>query len=162
MRDLSQLDAATFDVVHQPYSLNLVPDARVVFAEVARIMRMNGRYDLMCANPFAAGLTERDWNGQGYTVSRPYVQGAQVVYNDQEWVYDHAKHTNVPPPQEFRQTLSTLINGLGENGFVVRRLVEIAADDVDISAAPGTWDHFTAVLPPWLTIHAVYRPDVFF
>ncbi len=162
MRDLSQLDAAVYDVVHQPYSLNFVPDAKVVFAQVARIMRMNGRYDLMCANPFAAGLTERDWNGQGYILHEPYVQGARLVYDDQDWVYDHEKHTDVPPPQEFRQTLGTIINGLGENGFVVRHLDEVMADSVDIQAEPGTWDHFTAVIPPWLTISAVYRPDVFF
>lgn len=161
MRDLSLLNAAAYDIVYQPYSLNFVPDAKAVFAEVARIIRMGGRYDVACANPYAAGITERDWNGQGYTVRMPYVQGERVTYDDQEWVYDRESSAPIPPPQEFRQTLATLINGLSENGFVVRKLVEVMADSVDIKAEPGTWDHFTAVIPPWLMIHAVYRPDMF-
>jgi 2-polyprenyl-3-methyl-5-hydroxy-6-metoxy-1,4-benzoquinol methylase len=162
MRDLSMLEAASFDIVDQPYSLNFVPDARVVFGQVARIMRMNGRYDLMCANPFAAGLTERDWNGQGYSLKAHYMQGERMTCEDQDWVYDREGNVSVPPPQEFRQTLSTLVNGLAENGFVIRRLLEAGAYEADIQAEPGTWDHFSAVIPPWLFIHALYRPDMFF
>ncbi len=161
MRDLSMFEAATFDVVHQPYSLNFVPDAREVFAQVARIIRMSGRYDVMCANPFAAGMTERDWNGEGYSIRGAYVQGERISYNDQDWVYERGENMDVPPPQEFRQTLGTLMNGLAENGFVLRKLEESGSYQPDMQAEPGTWDHFSAVLPPWLTISAVYRPDVF-
>src|SRR5437762_3782720 len=39
MRDLSRLDTHVFDIVWHPYSLNFVPDARVVFREVARVIR---------------------------------------------------------------------------------------------------------------------------
>jgi hypothetical protein len=34
------------------------------------------------------------------------------------------------------------------------------AEVVDFSAEPGTWDHFTAVMPPWLSFWVVYRPDI--
>ena len=38
------------------------------------------------------------------------------------------------------------------------------ADDQDMSvdpdAEPGTWGHFTAVVPPWLAFWAAYRPDL--
>ena len=37
MRDLSRFAPAAFDLVYHPYSLNFVPDARVVFREVARV-----------------------------------------------------------------------------------------------------------------------------
>ena len=155
MRDLSALAVATpFDIVDQPYSLNFVPDAGEVFAQVAQVIQPNGIYRFMCANPFAAGMTERDWNGNGYTVKRPYVQGERIVYEDQEWVYDRVHAAPIAPPQEFRQTLGTLINGLIGNGFVLRELTEIMADAVDIHADPGTWDHFTAIVPPWFTIYA--------
>lgn len=161
MRDLSFLPAAAFDIIDHPYSLNFVPDAPTVFEQVARVIKSGGMYRLMCANPFAAGMTERDWNGDGYTIKRPYQQGERIVYEDQEWVYSREQSAPVAPPQEFRHTLSTLLNGLSENGFLLRELVEVVADSVNIHAEPGTWDHFTAILPPWFTLYSVYRPDIF-
>jgi hypothetical protein len=65
----------------------------------------------------------------------------------------------VPRPREFRHTLSTLINGLIAEGFVIRRLSDSRDFYPDASAEPGTWDHFTAIAPPWLTLWASYRPD---
>ncbi len=75
MRDLSRLGAKTFDIVWQPYSLNFVPDARVVFGHVARVLRADGLYHFNCANPFVSGLGEQDWNGEGYTLKYPYQDG---------------------------------------------------------------------------------------
>jgi SAM-dependent methyltransferase len=161
MRNLSPLASQSFDIVYQPYSLNFVPDSEVVFRQVARAIKPHGIYDLMCANPFAVGVTERDWNGTGYTVKAPYLQGQRVEYADEDWVYDHTKHAVIAPPVEYRQTLSKLVNGLITTGFVILRIKEIAAYDASYGAQPGTWNHFTAVLPPWLGIRAVFRPDVF-
>lgn len=161
MRDLSSLPAATFDVIDHPYSLNFVPDARIVFEQVARVIKPNGIYCVMCANPFAAGMTHRDWNGDGYGVKRPYQQGERITYEDQEWVYSRDQSAPVPAPQEFRHTLGTLISALVENGFLLRDLVETVGDDDNIHEEPGTWGHFTAVIPPWFTLYTVYRPDVF-
>lgn len=165
MRDLSALEADAFDLVYQPYSLNFVPDAGEVFAQVAWVLRTGGMYYFMCANPFASGLTERSWSSEGYLLNTPYKQGAKIVYQDQDWVYDRSKYPDARPiqgPQEFRQTLSTLVNGLAEQGFVIARTKEIMADAVDLSAEPGSWDHFTAIMPPWLAFWAVYRPDIQF
>lgn len=151
MRDLSVFADAAFDLVYQPYSLNFVPDARVVFAQVARVLRPGGMYYFMCANPFAAGLTERAWNGEGYTLKKPYEQGTKIVYEDSDWVYERdSVDKPIPGPQEFRQTLSTLMNGLIQQQFSLLRLEEIGAVEADTQAEPGTWDHFTAIIPPWL------------
>jgi SAM-dependent methyltransferase len=65
MRDLSALPAATFDLVWQPYSLNFVPDSRLVFAQVRRVLRQGGLYYFACANPFFFGMRQDDWNGEG-------------------------------------------------------------------------------------------------
>jgi len=154
MRDLSPLSAAAFDIVWQPYSLNFVPSARHVFGEVARVIRPGGLYHFNCANPFVSGLSENDWNGQGYLLTRPYVDGAQVTYADAPWV--HASTQPIAPPVEYRHTLSTLVNGLLENGFVIRHLSDSAGFNADSAAAPGTWDHFTAIVPPWLTFWSTY------
>ena len=156
MRDLSCLAANGFDIVWQPYSLNFVPDARKVFGEVARVLRREGLYHFNCANPFVMGLTERDWNGSGYPLKHPYVQGAELSYPDQPWV--HGSDEPVSPPREFRHTLSSVINGLLAQGFVLRHLSDDTDFTPDPTAEPGTWDHFTAFAPPWLTIWAAYRP----
>lgn len=157
MRDLSMLAPGSFDWVWQPYSLNFVPDARQVFAQVARVLRPGGRYRLSCANPFVAGLTERDWNGDGYTLRRPYVDGADLTYPDQPWV--HAAGSAVPSPREFRHTLSTLVNGLVDAGFRLEHLDDVSDGSPSASAEPGSWDHFTAVAPPWLTFWAMRSSD---
>jgi ubiquinone/menaquinone biosynthesis C-methylase UbiE len=160
MRDLSRFAAESFEIVFHPYSINFVPDATVVFEQIKRILKRGGLYDFMCANPFAAGLHERSWNGEGYTIKEPYLQGQRIQYEDEEWVYDRTLDVTVPPPVEYRHTLSTLINGLVSRGFVIKAIDEIQAYEASIEAAPGTWDHFTAVLPPWFSISTVYQPDI--
>lgn len=44
MRDLSSLDADTFDLVYQGNSIAYVPDARQVFAQVLPVLKRGGRY----------------------------------------------------------------------------------------------------------------------
>ena len=156
MRDLSFLAADAFDIVWQPYSINFVPDTRQVFAQVARILRREGVYRFNCANPFVSGLTERDWNGVGYPLKQPYLEGVAIMYPDSSWVYGSGE--TIPMPREYRHTLSTLINGLIEQGFVVRHVSDSTDFSSDLNAAPGTWEHFTAIAPPWLTFWATYRP----
>jgi ubiquinone/menaquinone biosynthesis C-methylase UbiE len=161
MRDLSALPAQSYDVVDHPYSLNFVPDAEEVFRQVKRVIKSGGVYSLMCANPFSAGVRNADWNGSGYTVKEPYLQGQRIQYADEEWVYDREAHGTISSPVEYRQTLSKIFNGLIANGFMISRVQEVAAYNVSYDAQPGTWEHFTAVLPPWLIIHSIFRPDVF-
>ena len=161
MRDLSVLPAASFDYVYHPYALNFVPDARVVFREVARVLRPGGHYFLSCANPFLFGLSERDWNGAGYALRHPYVDGAQLTNADSDWVYDRDKHAPVPGSREYRHTLSTLVQGLRACGFVLADLSDNTSIHPDPQAAPGTWNHFVAIAPPWLAFWSVLRPDVF-
>lgn len=88
MRDLSCFVSGSFDVIWHPYSLTFVPDSRVVFHEVSRILKDGGQYYLMCANPFFSGLTHIDWNGDGYPLKLPYEDEILTSYPDQEWVYD--------------------------------------------------------------------------
>jgi 2-polyprenyl-3-methyl-5-hydroxy-6-metoxy-1,4-benzoquinol methylase len=158
MRDLSRFAPAAFDIVYHAYSLNFVPDARVVFREVARVIRAGGVYSFSCANPFLAGLTVRDWDGQGYPLSRPYIDGAQIAYDDEPWVFRGEVPTEaIARPREYRHTLSTLVNGLAENGFVITHLVEETLGMPDASAAPGSDEHWSAIAPPWLRFCAVFQ-----
>jgi SAM-dependent methyltransferase len=161
MRDLAALSARAFDIVHQPYALNFVPEVGGVFREVARVLRSGGRYYLQCANPFFSGLGTADWNGDGYTLRQPYIAGAETTYADESWVYVRGEgQPSIPGPREYRHTLGALVNGLAAHGFVVRHLAEFKDLHPDPSAEPGSWPHLTAVAPPWLAFWSVYRPDV--
>jgi ubiquinone/menaquinone biosynthesis C-methylase UbiE len=152
MRDLSTFDAGAFDIVSQPYSLNFVPDCRAVFHEVARVVRPGGSYSVDVATPYFLGVGERDFDGQGYVVKLPYVQGALLETPDAAWV---AGGSSVEPAREYRQTLETVINGLVDEGFRIAHLDEGLHTDPDPNATPGSWDHFNAVVPPWLTFWTV-------
>jgi SAM-dependent methyltransferase len=155
MRDLSMFGAVEFDIVWQPYSINFVPDCRQVFAQVARVLRPGGIYYVVCANPFFAGIGTRDARGAGYLVHRRYIQGEEITYTDEDWVYDQAKQPGGKPiqgPREYRQTLSTFVNGLIAAGFAITHISDCTDLEPDLNAAPGTWGHFASVAPPWLAI----------
>lgn len=160
MRDLPGLDAASFDVVYQPYSINFVPDARVVFRQVARVLRNGGSYHFNCANPFISGVLASDWNGAGYPLRLAYADGAEITYADEPWVFGGASPQQpINEPKEYRHTLSRVINGLIENGFAIERMLEEHFGTPDINATPGTMEHLSTVAPPWLKFWASYDPE---
>lgn len=161
MRDLSSLDKAAFDVVYHGHSLNFVPDARVVFREVVRVLRRNGIYHFSCHNPFFMGLKETDWNGKGYTLKQHFLEGTEITSDDSEWVYDRSKRPGpIHGPREYRHTLGALVNGLVEQGFVILHVNDAVDVHPNPNAEPGTWDHFVSIAPPWLGFWACYRPHV--
>jgi len=161
MRDLSALGAASFDIVYHPYALGFVPDAQVVFAQVARLLRPGGCYYFMCANPFVLGLGPQDWNGEGYTLKHPYSNGTELRIDDPAWVYDPSlAKMAIQPSREFRHTLSALVSGLVAHGFVIVHLADDFGFTADPGAEVGTWAHLLSVAPPWVSFWTWYRPDV--
>ncbi|HVF47753.1 MAG TPA: class I SAM-dependent methyltransferase [Pyrinomonadaceae bacterium] len=154
MRSLSGLEPNSFDVVDHAYSINFVPDCVGVFHQVARVLRPPGLYRMMCANPFTVGMGPGDWNGTGYSIRQPYVQGARLTYEDQEWVYDRALNAPISKPVEFRHTLSSVVNGLAAERFSILHLWDSQDMYPDLDAEPGSWDHFVAFAPPWLSFLA--------
>lgn len=162
MRDLSHFEEDTFDIVWHPHSINFVPDAHAVFRQVARILRRDGLYHFGCHNPFFLGLEEKDWNGEGYTLKYPYVEGAELTEDD-GWIY----YPNPKPPMSvhgtraYRHTLSILVNSLIVQGFVILHIEDIPDIQPDTNAEPGTWDHFVSIAPPWLAFWTCYSPYVY-
>lgn len=162
MRDLSAFANESFDLIWQPYSINFVDDALAVFREVARILKPGGRYRLQFANPFLQSVDDRDWDGNGYPLKQPYIDGAEMIYEDSEWeVWQEDDIVEkVEGPREFRHALSTIINGLTNQGFIIKGLWE----DTDRTppnpnAEPGTWEHFVTIAPPFMVVTAVYQPE---
>lgn len=163
MRDLSSLAPASFDVVCQGFSLGFVPEARVVFEQVARVIRPGGVYTFANANPFFTGLAAQDWNGEGYTIKLPYTDGALVTLPDADWVWKFSKPENLPMNEEirytreYRQTLSKVLNTLIDMGFILLRIMEHGGLG-DNSEPGGSWSHFMSVAPPWLEYWLRYEP----
>jgi ubiquinone/menaquinone biosynthesis C-methylase UbiE len=152
IRDLGRFADGSFDVVWHAYSINFVPDPRPVLQGVGRVLRTGGDYVFMVANPFASGVLPPDWDGHGYPVHRPYVDGALIEFDDPDWVYERTGGERVPTPREYRHTLARVLDELHDAGLAVTRLREHTLPAG--AAEPGTWDHFKSVIPPWFTIWA--------
>ena len=115
----------------------------------------------MTANPFACGVGTGDWNGEGYTVRQAYQDGSELTYKDEDWVFkDSGRAKTVQGPREYRQTLSTLLNGLMDSGFVLLKVKEYGFGEYDLDAKPGSWDHLVTVMPPWIKFWVSYRPEI--
>jgi ubiquinone/menaquinone biosynthesis C-methylase UbiE len=154
MRNLSAVEENSFDIVHQAYSLNFVPNCQEVFRQVANVLRTGALYRVACANPFTMGTKPNDWNGSGYLLTGPYVQDAVITYDDLDWVYDRAAKGGIAKPIEYRHALSTLINGLIESGFSIKHVSDSSDMHPNLNVEPGSWDHFVAFAPPWLNFLA--------
>jgi len=161
MRNLSMFNDNEFDIVYQPYSINYIPETTKVFDEVARVTKPGGIYHLMFHNPFVHGTwkdgcwgsqwDKKDlWNGKGYPIWQPYIDGYKIKTNDPNWNFSDTKggEIKVKSPQEFKHTLSTVLNNLTQRGFKLLKFDEQKSDDYD--SEPGTWDHYISVAPPWL------------
>jgi SAM-dependent methyltransferase len=150
MRDLSRFTDHSFDIVWHAYSINFVPEVAPVFDEVARVLKTGGIYQVQFHNPFIFDVDERSWNGQGYLIHRPYIDGQEA--QDPTWdIYaEDGSHREVQGPREFRHILSTMLNSLLGRGFTFLGLYEDAAPDPD--AEPGTWDHYLLVCAPLVSM----------
>ncbi len=161
MRDLSFCEDAFFDLVYQPYSVNYIPETGQLFDEVCRVLKPGGKYDLMFHNPYVHGtwkdgcwskaweVTEL-WRGKGYPVWQPYKDGHAIETLDGNWNFENpeAEAVAIKSPQEYRHTMSTVLNGLLSRGFrIVSYQEEVGGD---FSAPPGSWEHYNACLPPWI------------
>lgn len=158
MRDLSRFEPNSFDLVWQAHSINFVPEVGEVFQQVARVLRDGGGYRLHCTNPFTHSILDEKWNGEGYLLKDAYADG-EITYPDAHWDvegYDGQNH-RIVGPREFRHTLSTLVNGLIENGFTIDGLWEHTSNVAN--PVPGSWDHFKSIAAPWITFLSTHRSE---
>jgi SAM-dependent methyltransferase len=167
MRDLSYFEDDSFDVVYHPYSINYVPDADTVLDEVTRIIRADGVYHLRCANPMTQGVDSRAWNGTAYPLNAPYVEGAEIIDAGDHWKVpdDDGTPQKIQGPREFRHTITTLLSGLIDRGFLLLRVMETRNNGGPVpdgtNLESGSWEHFESIAPRGLVIWASYRPNAY-
>jgi SAM-dependent methyltransferase len=166
MRDLSMFKDDEFDIVYQPYSINYIASTEVVFNEVSRVLKTGGIYYLMFHNPFVHGSwingcwgsqwDKKDlWKGVGYPIWQSYKDGCKIKTEDPNWEFENkkGKGVRVKSPQEFKHTLSTVLNGLIKRGFRISKFEEHIEENYNNK--PGTWEHYVSVAAPWLYLWVV-------
>ena len=128
MRDLSCIDAGSFDLVYQAPSMAYVPDVRPVYAGVARLLRPGGLYRVEFTNPATEFVDCDDWDGEGYRITRPYAERVR-----------HRADGAI----EFRHYLRDIFNGLLGVGLSIQHVQETRdCDQPDGQAHPGSWTHW--------------------
>lgn len=166
MRDLSMFENGEFDVVYQPYSINYILEIDKVFDEVSRVTKISGIYHLTFHNPFVHGSwkdgcwgSEWDkkdlWKEKGYPIWQPYKEGYEIKTSDPNWNFsdNKGKDVKLESPQEFKHTLSTVLNGLTKRGFKLIKFDEHIGTDYE--SEPGTWEHYISIAPPWFFLWAI-------
>jgi len=128
MRNLSGLGDNSFDLVYGT-GMCYIENVKQVYEEVHRVLRLNGIYRVDFSNPATEFVDGEDWNGQGYTISKPYKVKSRRTKNG---------------PIEFKHTLSEIFNGLVTSGFSIQRVEEIPYYLQESNDSPGSWAH-------WLT-----------
>lgn len=158
MRDLSRFADASFDIIWHAHSINFIPDVNPVFEGVARLLRPGGFYRLSFHNPLTHGMDETKWDGRGYPLCEPYINGAEIdqdrLFAVPEWTFenDAGELQRIRGPREFRHTLSALLNGLIQRGLQIVHFEEDPVEAVD--PTPGSWEHFLLVTVPYMSLWA--------
>lgn len=145
MDDLAMLPAARFDLVIHPVSTCYLPDVARVFREVARVMRPGGLYVSQHKTPTSLQVSLEPGAGGRY-----------------EFVHPQAAAAALPPAppsrlreagtQEFVHSLTALLGGLCQAGFVIEDLCE--PDHTRPAAEAGSFAHRAAFVPPYLRVLA--------
>jgi ubiquinone/menaquinone biosynthesis C-methylase UbiE len=110
MRDLSCFAPDTFDLVYHAISLCFVPDPRLVYGKVYRVLRPGARYRVGHVNPATYRVEWASWDGEGYRISSPYL-GGRIAESG-------------PDAIEYRHLFAAIFNGLSETGFEIEGVFE--------------------------------------
>lgn len=135
MRDLSCLGEEAFDLVYQAPSMAYIPDVRLVYKEVSRVLKPNGHYRVCFTNPATEFVDWDSWDGKGYRITKPYCDRIEQSSED-------GSQGSI----QFRHSMANIFNGLTEAGFSIQQVEDSPQYFVreNTEAKPGSWEH-------WLT-----------
>ena len=118
MCDLSRFPDGSFDIILNPSSLMYVPDARPVFQECYRVLKMGGTFIMMAPSPvnYLCDFVDDENGGYYKAVNRmPYCSSDHDTMGD--WV-------------EYGHTMEDYIGGQIACGFVINGYVECQLEDI--------------------------------
>ncbi len=145
MDDLSQLDAASFDIVHQPVSTCYIPRIEAVFSQIARVLKDRGLYISQHKTPTCLQVVDHDSQHR-------YLLGVNYYIGDDPLpeVADNAyRETGT---REYLHRWEELVGGLCRAGFVIEDLIEPKRGNPD--ARPGHFRHRGMFVAPYVRMKA--------
>lgn len=148
MDDLSMLAVSRFDLVIHPVSTCYVPDLMRVFREVARVTRPGGLYVSQHKSPTSLQASLEPAATGRYELVRPQAGGEPLPPAPPS----RLRETGT---QEFIHSLSALLGGICTAGFTIEDACE--PEHARPDAAPGSFAHRAAFVPPYLRILARRR-----
>lgn len=144
MDDLSVLGRSTFDLVIQPVSTCYVPNVRVVYQQVARVLSLGGLYISQHKNPVSLQMLSKP-SSRGYEVVEPYYRRGPLPRVDNSL---HRESGTL----EFLHRWEELLGGLCRSGFVIEDLLEPV--HAKHEAEWGTFAHRGRYVAPYVRIKA--------
>jgi SAM-dependent methyltransferase len=143
MRDLSAFPDGSFDLIFHPVSNVFCPEVRPVWREAFRILRKGGSLLAGCANPvyYLIGTHADEQESLLIRHSIPYSDLTSMDPKDLELCIEEAT------PLEFGHSLTDLIGGQTDAGFVISGFYEDVCPDSPISKYHPTYFATRAVKP---------------
>jgi 2-polyprenyl-3-methyl-5-hydroxy-6-metoxy-1,4-benzoquinol methylase len=135
--DLYMLDDSFYDEVLCNLSLTHIENLSAVVAEVARIIKLGGRFIFSVSHPCFDLRAHSKAIGPSATEDY-FVEGVRST------AFGNIRH----------RTISAYINAVAARGFTVRRVLEPGADERDVASNPSfeIWRH----MPVALIVEAVF------
>jgi SAM-dependent methyltransferase len=144
MDDLSMLEPASFDIVHQPVSTCYVADVARVYREIARVLKPGGLYISQHKQPTSLQIARR-------TPDDRYVVGVEYYHDGPLPTVDDTAYRE-PGTVEFLHRWDQLVGELCRAGFVIEDLREPFRGDR--TAKPGDYRHRGLFIPPYVRLKA--------
>jgi len=144
MDDLSMLEWASFDIVHQPVSTCYVADLARVYREVARVLKPGGLYISQHKQPTSLQI-ERRTPDDRYVVGVEYYHEGPLPHVDDPAYRERGT-------VEFLHRWDELVGELCRAGFVIEDLREPYRGDR--TAQPGDYRHRGLFIPPYVRLKA--------
>ena len=140
MDDLSMLDDASFDIVHQPVSTCYIPDIGRVYREIARVTKDGGLYISQHKQPTSLQIVRRDQQEHYVIGIEYYHEGALPATADVSY-----RETGAV---EYIHRWDQLVGELCRSGFVLEDLREPYRGDPE--AKPGHFRHRGRFIAPYV------------
>ncbi len=150
MDDLSMFADRAFEIVIQPVSTCYLPDLRKVYLEIARVTANGGLYISQHKQPSSLQASALP-GPAGYALVHSYYKKGPLPPE-----IDGVQHREAST-LEFIHTWEALLGGMCRSGFLIEDLVE--PRHANPAAAPGSFQHRSSYLPPYVTVKARRRKE---
>lgn len=148
MEDI-EFEPESFDIVLSSLALHYVENFEIIVKKVHTILKPGGAFLFSAEHPVFTAYGTQDWY---------YDESGKILHFPVDHYYYEGKRTATFLGEEvvkYHKTLTTYLNGLLENGFEIRRIVEPQPTQEMIEAVEGMKDEMRR--PMMLIVSAVKR-----